>query len=808
MPTLTIEGRKVQVDEGFLKLTPEEQEETVEEIAASLGVKPGQGAASDGEQHSTFESAIAGAAQGATLGFADEMKAGVRGAVDYARGKVGLGPETTLGDAYSRNLDHWRGELDEMRSEDPIAAYGGEIAGSVVLPGASLKAGAGLGVNALRLGASGAATGGAYSFGAGEGGFAERASDVPLGAAVGGAAGAAVPFALRGAQIGINALRGGPAARTAAREAAELGITPSFAMRGTAQGKIAAAGEQFAPTAGRFNADAERVTGEIAGAAERIADTLGPGATPEQGGIALRRGAQSHVNDMRTRTGKLWNEVEKAIPAETRITTPETAAFIRGELEKLADAPNIAASVGNTKLKGWLADMEGAAAPITAKQPKQAGPRKPQTMLQALQSIGVKDPGGDLESIGVRNWDISQRGRKNVIRPDGVDQDIAARMLWERGFFREMEEAGQMLSAEQGLNPEPDLVRAMHRAIDDELVGQPHWAQEDLAEGQAWQQWLDEGRFDQASAPHIDVGDPGAATGEAGLSWQAARSLRTEIGEALGKVDSGTQRDVGTGKLKAIYDRLTKDLDAAAEAAGPEASRAWRKANEHTKATETRIRETFGRILGDKTSPEQAYTTLIGYAMKSGSRANLNNLRRIMRTLPFDDAREVSSTIIRRLGDANPGAQGAEGTTFSAQTFLTNWNKLSDEGRKIIASPGLEDVSGEISKLARVIERANKAGSFRNRSNTGNVTTAAALGAAAIADPVMTGTAIALSHLSARAVTNERFLRALNKLATKGDPAMLARIAEDANNPLAIEAGNMVRAWMDQAKQTPEASPR
>jgi hypothetical protein len=38
MPTLNINGRRVQVDESFLSLSPEQQEATVNEIARSLGV--------------------------------------------------------------------------------------------------------------------------------------------------------------------------------------------------------------------------------------------------------------------------------------------------------------------------------------------------------------------------------------------------------------------------------------------------------------------------------------------------------------------------------------------------------------------------------------------------------------------------------------------------------------------------------------------------------------------------------------------------------------------------------------------------
>lgn len=42
MPTLDIEGHSVEVDDSFLKLSPDKQQATVEEIAASMGIKPQQ----------------------------------------------------------------------------------------------------------------------------------------------------------------------------------------------------------------------------------------------------------------------------------------------------------------------------------------------------------------------------------------------------------------------------------------------------------------------------------------------------------------------------------------------------------------------------------------------------------------------------------------------------------------------------------------------------------------------------------------------------------------------------------------------
>src|SRR5690606_21020090 len=41
MGTLTINGRKIKVDDSFAKLSPADQQRTVEEIAAQLGAQPG-----------------------------------------------------------------------------------------------------------------------------------------------------------------------------------------------------------------------------------------------------------------------------------------------------------------------------------------------------------------------------------------------------------------------------------------------------------------------------------------------------------------------------------------------------------------------------------------------------------------------------------------------------------------------------------------------------------------------------------------------------------------------------------------------
>jgi hypothetical protein len=77
MPTLTISGQKVNVDDGFDMLTPAQQEATIEEIAKSFGSAPvaTTSAAAPAGGDSTFNQGLRAAA---TMGVR-----GLGGAVDF-----------------------------------------------------------------------------------------------------------------------------------------------------------------------------------------------------------------------------------------------------------------------------------------------------------------------------------------------------------------------------------------------------------------------------------------------------------------------------------------------------------------------------------------------------------------------------------------------------------------------------------------------------------------------------------------------------------------------------------------------------
>lgn len=134
-----------------------------------------------------FQAALAGASQGATLGFGDEIYGGLRAGIDKIRGKG------NFGDLYSKYRDQNREFNKEAAADNPASFLGGNLAGGAVttalVPGLGLAKGASLGKAALQ----GAALGGVTGLGATEGNLStpdkavELATDVGTGVVLGGA---------------------------------------------------------------------------------------------------------------------------------------------------------------------------------------------------------------------------------------------------------------------------------------------------------------------------------------------------------------------------------------------------------------------------------------------------------------------------------------------------------------------------------------------------------------------------------------------------------------------------------------------
>ena len=104
-----------------------------------------------------------------------------------------------LGGDYDANLARFRGNEGQMREDHPALSLGADIAGGIAGPGAAIggaaKLGGGLLAQMLSGAAAGAAGGGTHSFMEGEGGFSNRANEVPMGAALGTLGGSLAPVA-------------------------------------------------------------------------------------------------------------------------------------------------------------------------------------------------------------------------------------------------------------------------------------------------------------------------------------------------------------------------------------------------------------------------------------------------------------------------------------------------------------------------------------------------------------------------------------------------------------------------------------
>lgn len=271
-----------------------------------------------------------------------------------------------------------------------------------------------------------------------------------------------------------------------------------------------------------------------------------------------------------------------------------------------------------------------------------------------------------------------------------------------------------------------------------------------------------------------------------GIGWQAVRQLRSEIGKAL-KNDGGALKDEAKSRLKRLYGALSEDMATAAQAAGPDAVAAWNKANDYYRRTAKRIEKSLDKTISAQ-SPERAFEAFANMAKADRATSDVTRMRQIKASMKPGEWRDVSASIVDRMGRPNPGQQGAQEAGFSAQKFLTDWNSMSDEAKRLLL-PG--DVRDELQKLADVAEMARNANAERNFSNTGGAIGLFATGAGAVNAPVATAATIGAAWGSAKAMTSPIFLRALNK-ASRGDIKQMKAMA-GGKGPFAEDARTVLR---------------
>lgn len=245
---------------------------------------------------------------------------------------------------------------------------------------------------------------------------------------------------------------------------------------------------------------------------------------------------------------------------------------------------------------------------------------------------------------------------------------------------------------------------------------------------------------------------------------QGVRDMRTEM--FVAPELRGTSAET---RLKRVVDAAATDVEEGLRAQGKaEAAEAFRAADDYWKTRLDTIDKFIRPIVGKDEDTKGG--TAIYESINAAAKGDPRKLKRFMDALPEEDAGLVRATIIGRLGRASKGAQNDEGTEFSLNTFLTNWNELAPEAKNVLFNQESREALG---KLARIANEARNTGSYANRSNTAGGIMGQALisGGSGLLGWKSLGATLAGQYGAGRLLASPRFARWLASAPRKPNPA-------------------------------------
>jgi hypothetical protein len=270
-----------------------------------------------------------------------------------------------------------------------------------------------------------------------------------------------------------------------------------------------------------------------------------------------------------------------------------------------------------------------------------------------------------------------------------------------------------------------------------------------------------------------------------GLPFEGIQGLKQRIGQ-IAYASNPLMADANQGALKSLYGGAKQDLQNAgaladaqrvAQGQQPAVLSQLTRADRFYTQTQSILENVLAPIYkAGETGPEKSFYRVEGDLRNSGQQVT-----RTMASLPLDVRRQVSATAIDRLGRAAPGQQNAEGTQFSPQTFLTNWNRITPEAKNglFLGIPNASAVRGKLDALANSASMMRDASKvYANPSGTAPAATmlGAGAGLASGALGMATGNAsagaytmgtilssMAAANYGARLMTNPQFVTWLSQ---------------------------------------------
>ena len=260
------------------------------------------------------------------------------------------------------------------------------------------------------------------------------------------------------------------------------------------------------------------------------------------------------------------------------------------------------------------------------------------------------------------------------------------------------------------------------------------------------------------------------------LSWAEMKEFRSAIGRRLR--EPKLQSDASQSDLKRLYGALSDDMGRLASQQG--AKQSWQRYNRFYARGQEHIKNNLNKIFKAE-SAEKAFNQVMLAAREGGS-ANLKKLRALRGSLTKDEWGEVSSNIVRNLGNPKAGGVDVHAADFSPSTFITEYSKLTPDARNILfnksGDPGLRKALDDLVEVVGAQKNVEQLGAS---SPTYPLTATGGAMAGLYYDPASTIASLMGMYGAGEAMFNPPFVRwmtASNAAAKRGTlPAHVNRLA-------------------------------
>lgn len=272
------------------------------------------------------------------------------------------------------------------------------------------------------------------------------------------------------------------------------------------------------------------------------------------------------------------------------------------------------------------------------------------------------------------------------------------------------------------------------------------------------------------------------------VPFEALRALRSKVGSML---DDALVSGIPGGELKKVYGSLSKDMEQAATTAG--AGAAFARQNNYYRSRMDRLEGVLERVVGKNKLPEDVFKSF-----NPTDPDQANKVRAVLRSLSPTERMVVSEAVLNRMGRATPGKQSDIGEVFSSETFLTNWNKISEGAKaQLFPNHSMRANINAIAKASNNIREGSRA--FANPSGTAGAAAPYGLGAMAATGNIGPAAAmIGSAYVGAKMLTNPKVVEWLARSGSVRAENMaphlarLGSIYKDADDGLREELGKFI----------------